>query len=715
MSVPVPADAVWFADANEPFESDLPPGIRFVVVRFGDDQYIVVEMNAIRGESGTWGEVALRRGTTPAPHEPVQTGGSVSKARLSRAEDGQLVVLVPGQRSAPRPTPTPTPTRSAAGAPSSRGFDEGGGCTAAATSLDGDDNLRDLVFENDHVDRWESWSPMSAAMPEPEAAPPPPELPSESVATTFNADFEDHDRGQPLALHQPYVLAFYAGRPDANASASVSGNVVFGEGEREATLTIHVTSADFTIEQPSQNLLVKRDGTSRGKARFDVTPTRQGRCTLAAILLKDGNFVQKIELEVNVDVAGDTIATMTSTGRSFTTDETIQARDLVLVVEQTSDGGIEIIAAQQHSAPLHGRSDMTAAGLADLVAGLRDTLKDLIKEKWEKGSKHAAYDAIEISPAIHAETLAALAEESFAMFRSIFFESGADDGMKSIGRLLASLTGGPTRDIQVVTSRFVIPWQLLYAALSLEPLDARHFLGFSHRIEHLALKSGWDVRQSEIRHTADLRISVNVNREIDKDFKITAVAEQLKFFGDLAAGGHVRIEIRDTLAGVKQALADPQLDDQVIYLYCHAVSNSAGEGVGKSALLFEGKKALTLSALRAAAAVDAPPYRGAPLVFINACQSAELSPLFYDGFVPHLTSRGARGVIGTECDTPATFGSKWAEAFFREFLEGEELGQVMLTLRRRFLEENHNLLGLLYAVHCNGNTRVDPAVGLTAS
>jgi hypothetical protein len=265
-----------------------------------------------------------------------------------------------------------------------------------------------------------------------------------------------------------------------------------------------------------------------------------------------------------------------------------------------------------------------------------------------------------------------------------------------------------------VTSRFVIPWQLLYAAPALEPVQSRHFLGFSHRIEHLALRSGWNVQQAKI-DTADLQISVNVNRLIDEEVGVSAIEGQMKFFGELAASGKIKVEVRDTLAGVKKALADPQLADQVIYFYCHAVSNTAGEGVGKSALLFEGKKKLTLSSLRSAAAIDAPPYRGAPLVVINACRSAELSPVFYDGFVPHLTSRGARGVIGTECDTPAMFGAMWGEAFFREFLEGGELGEVMLALRRKFLDEKNNLLGLLYAVHCNGNTRVDPAVGLTAS
>src|SRR3546814_17950591 len=40
--------------------------------------------------------------------------------------------------------------------------------------------------------------------------------------------------------------------------------------------------------------------------------------------------------------------------------------------------------------------------------------------------------------------------------------------------------------------------------------------------------------------------------------------------------------------------------------------------------------------------------RGQPLVFINACESAELTPLFYSGFVPYFM-RSAERRVGKEC------------------------------------------------------------------
>jgi hypothetical protein len=44
-------------------------------------------------------------------------------------------------------------------------------------------------------------------------------------------------------------------------------------------------------------------------------------------------------------------------------------------------------------------------------------------------------------------------------------------------------------------------------------------------------------------------------------------------------------------------------------------------------------------------------------------------------------------------------------------MEGEPLGELFLDLRRQFLEQHGNPLGLLYNVYCDGDTQVQP--GLT--
>jgi hypothetical protein len=38
------------------------------------------------------------------------------------------------------------------------------------------------------------------------------------------------------------------------------------------------------------------------------------------------------------------------------------------------------------------------------------------------------------------------------------------------------------------------------------------------------------------------------------------------------------------------------------------------------------------------------------------------------------------------------------------------LGEIFLSLRREFLDTHGNPLGLLYAVHCDGDTQLSPAL-----
>jgi len=208
-----------------------------------------------------------------------------------------------------------------------------------------------------------------------------------------------------------------------------------------------------------------------------------------------------------------------------------------------------------------------------------------------------------------------------------------------------------------------------------------------------------------------LAVSVNVNSTIDTQLGGSYVADTNAWWANAqAARKRVGVTSRTTSADVMRALADVATDDQILYFYCHAESVGLDDpgGPDASALVLSDAR-ITLADLN----LDAPtttPLRGKPLVFINACESAELSPAFYDGFVPYFMAKGARGVIGTQCKTPALFAVEWAKRFFDRFLDGAALGEAFLDLRREFLAKHGNPLGLLYAVHCDGDTRIEPAL-----
>jgi len=275
----------------------------------------------------------------------------------------------------------------------------------------------------------------------------------------------------------------------------------------------------------------------------------------------------------------------------------------------------------------------------------------------------------------------------------------------------------------VVAASTPIPWALLYVGDvpatengALPVPDPTSFLGLRHVIEQIPLQNTLAVSDAAIASDQPgLSVSVNVNSGIDAQFGVTVVADQQQFWTDTAAAcAQLRITSRTTRAQFMQALASTVTADQILYFYGHAQTTGVGAAGGSdaSAIMLSDER-VTLGDLY----LDAPtrtPLRGSPLVFLNACESAELSPTFYDGFVPYFMAKGARGVIGTECRTPALFAATWARRFFERFLTGEPVGNLMLALRQEFLSAYGNPLGLLYAVHCDGDTQVAPALAFVS-
>jgi hypothetical protein len=268
--------------------------------------------------------------------------------------------------------------------------------------------------------------------------------------------------------------------------------------------------------------------------------------------------------------------------------------------------------------------------------------------------------------------------------------------------------------LQIVAESTPLPWGLLYMG-EVGPgsqLDWQKFLGMRHVIEQIPLQNTFSVAHTEIpSDQPELSVSINVNSGIDLQMGSDFVGRQHTFWGNTArARGRIRLTPRTTAEEVVRALADGGTDDQILYFYCHAVSGSLQDAGGPDASsLVLSDAAVKLGDLN----LDAPTttqLRGNPLVFINACESAELSPAFYDGFVPYFMAKGARGVVGTECSMPALFAVEWAKEFFERFLDGGSLGEIFLDLRREFLEQHNNPLGLLYAVYCDGDTQIEPAL-----
>lgn len=578
----------------------------------------------------------------------------------------------------------------------------------------------------------ESAAPESASLESParESAAPEssaPSAPSAPAAPTtptdqrwINAELEDHKPDEPLAAGKSYTLAFdvdVVQRETAVSTAALSDANLFSEETDEVELTVQLDSDDFDISERTRPLRLPRVGRSRGKARFDISPKHDGPSTVKATIHKDGNFIQQMELTFDVGATGPTTVQVTSMGRPPSAASMVQPRDVGLSISPAAGGGYDCVVWGSVSS--RARLTIQQAHLASAIEAARQEIMKVVMHQ-DAAGEYVFQTGIDIPEVDSQAALRTMARAGALLFQKIFFGPAAGADSKAVGEFLVKMASDKTTrlKLQIVAESTPVPWGLLYVgdASAAATLNWENFIGMRHVIEQIPLQTTLSVSDSAIpSDKPELTVSLNTNDGIDAQMGADFVARQQVFWKDaVTSRKRVRVTSRTTSAEVIKALADGNTDDQIIYFYCHAeAAGLADAGGPDTSCLVLTDARITLGDL----SLDAPTstqLKGNPLVFINACESAELSPAFYDGFVPYFMAKGARGVVGTECKTPALFAVEWARRFFDLFLDGGSLGETFLDLRREFLEQHRNPLGLMYAVHCDGDTQVQPSL-VTAS
>lgn len=530
----------------------------------------------------------------------------------------------------------------------------------------------------------------------------------------INVAVEDMEPTDILPFDQTVTLAFdvdLTARQDALVASRLADVRLFRDGLDEVILTVQLDTDDFEVTEHSRPLRLPRSGRSRGKARFDITPRHEGRCFLTATVHHEGNFVQKLDIGLSVG-AVPMAATITAMGRPPSAAANLLARDLTLVIDPAPGAGYNCTVIR---ATGFGRIHfpITANGLADAVNAARQGLLSVIGMVDDAG-EFVFQNALHIPQRQRESALRVLARAGATLFRKLFGPSDSDADLRDLGDYLrdAARRADTRLRLQVVAKEFPVPWGLLYLGdvSKQDTLSWDDFLGLSNYVELLPLQSmGTEPSREIVSDQPSLAVVTAMNGAIDKTMRIDAVARQEQFWADASIGRRLRRSRSDKCAEVVRALegAEPV---HILYFYCHATAPRAGVPGGlDAASLGLVDASITLGDLYLDAPIDVS-LAGSPLVFINACESVDMSPLFYEGFVPYFLGKGARGVIGTECKTPAIFAAAWAKRFFERFFAGEDLGAAVLTARREFLRDHGNPLGLVYGVHCDGDTFINPAV-----
>jgi len=96
-----------------------------------------------------------------------------------------------------------------------------------------------------------------------------------------------------------------------------------------------------------------------------------------------------------------------------------------------------------------------------------------------------------------------------------------------------------------------------------------------------------------------------------------------------------------------------------------------------------------------------------PFVFLNMCESAQVTPTAGQSFIHVFMNRGARGVLGTECAMRPFVAHQFASKFFESLLSGNAVGEVLLDLRQEFMKRK-NPLALAYTLYGPGTTKFQP-------
>lgn len=513
----------------------------------------------------------------------------------------------------------------------------------------------------------------------------------ETISSWLNADLDRDER--ELAVDRAAQLTVSFGERSAGAVAAVRAHLAVPRGQEVVELTVDLASTDFAIETTSHPLRLHRDGRSEAPAVFTITPLHPGISRLSVVVSVGGNFVQR--LDISFDIGGDAVRTVRALGRPAASAEVLGPRIASLQISSVG-GRYELLAIESSPQPL--RLAATPLDLAPRIEAVRAALLRAVKD-----------DAVSLAmtiPRAHSDAL--LADLAFAGYRlyQAIFEDGASPELRAAGDWLRSLAGrADVTTLQIVSEGFPVPWPLLYLVDEFDPdaLDWGRFLGMQCVVEQIPLAPIAAAPPSTVMESRPrLGVRTLLNETIDAEMPSQPITAQRAYW----AGHDVALTEGTTRADLIGALRSDTAD-QVLYLFCHAETDD--DDSDASEIIMTGKDAVTLGELKALAP-ERRPLTGHPLVFFNACESGELSPLFYSGFVPYFLNKGARGVIGTECRTPGLFASEWAKAFFDGLLAGRALGEVVLGLRRRFLAEHNNPLGLLYVVHCDADTIVSPAL-----
>jgi hypothetical protein len=138
---------------------------------------------------------------------------------------------------------------------------------------------------------------------------------------------------------------------------------------------------------------------------------------------------------------------------------------------------------------------------------------------------------------------------------------------------------------------------------------------------------------------------------------------------------------------IKAALQKDNYPGSLLYLMCHGKS-AGGEELEFSPRFTANPYTLTPE-----------PYPNWPVVFLNSCSSAAFQPHNFTSFLQRFRRKNAYGLVAASFRMPIVFGTLYACEFMDAYCNGRRLGEILLELRRKALDQQ-NPLAFFYTLQC---------------
>ncbi|MBD0745358.1 CHAT domain-containing protein [Streptomyces sp. CBMA152] len=252
-------------------------------------------------------------------------------------------------------------------------------------------------------------------------------------------------------------------------------------------------------------------------------------------------------------------------------------------------------------------------------------------------------------------------------------------------------------------SDLFIPWSMLAMPKEHAKAPLHRFLGHRHQIEQTGLSYPWPDEYPAAPCTPV--VSLNHDTAIDRR-RLTRAADVAA-----ALARDTKLVERTTRRELMAALDDRDLDDQLMYFWCHGHFAYDGGQPPYLVLKLSDDVAIDAQLVRERRRAFGPDSPFRPFVLLNACHAgASDAEEDHADLGRALIRSGARGVLGPQIAMPQAFAAEYALEFVTRYLRGgRTAGEIAHALARHFADTCRNPLGFAYALRCGMDSRLERA------